>query len=314
MGAELKKKLRSAREDAQSEVRMMTHSGMTPAEKSRRVLFLFFRDFLMGSPLTIVAAKDKRDLPFRGSVSGMAKGLAWVFLICANVGMFAYVMVFGTNQSSERQHAWVYSFFAYLIMDICIFSVAFVLWTHVFIPLCAGTAVRTVKASVIRAISEGRVSSGSPISPSYFNAARYFFTSQRVASALNNVEEQNPATHFSTMWPQSAFEGKGVVPAGAMTADGCKSSVGSAISSMPTIAHDIFFGLLFTVLFGFVVIAHIPLYRGDAVMGFVPLIVFVICASIFCVYLAMEGSPEEVKIIPDLHHVHARPIDAPQLG
>lgn len=136
-----------------------------------------------------------------------------------------------------------------------------------------------------------------------FNAAKYFFTSHRVAVALGSVEEQNPALTFRTVWPKSAFVAQGVVPAAAAST-GCLSTFGAAASSHHPVFHDIVVGIIVASFFGFIVIAHIPLYEGDAVMAFVPLIVTVVVVGLFVLYLSYAQSttravtPEKTAIAP----------------
>ena len=286
--------------DALEELKYMTSGALSTAESRSRLLFLFFKDFLTGSALGIVSAKDQRDYPRRYSVKGGYKMAAWAFLVCANIGMFVYVMVFGTQQSTERQRAWVYSYFSYLMMDIFLFSTANVVWTHLFIPSCAHHSVNETKASVVQTImriqSDG-AGETSPSSTSNFNAAKFFFASHRVASTMASVEEQNTALRFRTVWPKKMFESKGLVPEGSVSVSGPLVGFGGAVSSVHPLAHDIVVSLIITTLLGFVVVAHIPLYRGNPVVAFVPLIVFVLCLGAFLAYLATANNSVEARSV-----------------
>lgn len=150
VGPKLQEELKTSRQDASNELRYIT--SLPAAEGRKRIMFLFFRDFLTGPARQIVDAKDKRDRPQRGSVSSTAKMVAWAFLFAANAGMFSYVMLFGSKQSTERQRAWVFSYFTYLMLDIFLFSMAIVLWTHLFLPSCAGGSVAATKGAVFQKV------------------------------------------------------------------------------------------------------------------------------------------------------------------
>eukprot|EP00602_Paraphysomonas_sp_CaronLab_P009942 CAMPEP_0185035854 /NCGR_PEP_ID=MMETSP1103-20130426/27905_1 /TAXON_ID=36769 /ORGANISM="Paraphysomonas bandaiensis, Strain Caron Lab Isolate" /LENGTH=2281 /DNA_ID=CAMNT_0027573125 /DNA_START=277 /DNA_END=7122 /DNA_ORIENTATION=- len=244
---------------AMDEIAFFGSGKLSSMECRSRLVFLFLRDFLVGSVLQIVSSKDRRDNKKQSVVGVHWKAAGWVLYVCANAGMFCYIIIFAVNEDRPRQRAWVFTYFAYLIMDIFLVSVFFVLWTHVCIPLAASKPVQLARENLVRIILDLQ-SSDRP--PSTFNAAKYLFTSHRVASALTSVEEQSVVMRFGTVWPKTYFESQRVVLPGTHSKPlGWFYSIAAACVAMPLFVHDFVVSLILTAGIGYIAILHVHLFR-----------------------------------------------------
>lgn len=74
-------------------------------QKSRKLLYLFVRDLLVGVNGKILDDKFTRDRAVRKRVSWECKIVAWAIIILTNVALLFYVYLFAMQQTSQRQAA-----------------------------------------------------------------------------------------------------------------------------------------------------------------------------------------------------------------
>jgi hypothetical protein len=129
--------------------------------------------------------------------------------------------LFAMEQTEDRQSAWFQSFVLWFCFDFVIASTGAVLVTHLLIPLYVMSDIRTIKRKVLGDIvsyrekqllarrkviaARGSVErpSASPIGASIeFNAARYLFTSWRVAALFPELPESQLILQFETPWKE----------------------------------------------------------------------------------------------------------------
>jgi hypothetical protein len=183
------------------------------------------------------------------SVSGMASRVSWklkwmagLFVFLLDGGMLFYVYLFAMHQTRSRQQAWFLSFVIWLGFEIFLSSTALVLVLHLLVPLYVWSDVAELKKKVLsdllkfrdkyfkRKVSGiddvetglrtgggdgergGKRDAGLVEDPEVeFNAAKYLFTSQRVATLFPELPESEFVLQFSTPWPKKRFgkeEGK----------------------------------------------------------------------------------------------------------
>jgi hypothetical protein len=180
-----------------------------------------------------------------GTIAMEYKALGWISLIVLNMAMLFYVYLFAMNQSSSRQSAWFQSFVIWFLFDLFLASTGVVLVTHLFIPLYVLSDIRKVKRKVLNDIltyqqakrassslttaasasasaSSASASASSSAAASAsghtslatikrpqqtdFNAAKYLFTSWRVASLVPDLPESDAILQFRTLWPKRSYK------------------------------------------------------------------------------------------------------------
>jgi hypothetical protein len=192
--------------------------------RRKRLLLLFVKDLSSGLGGDVLSSKSRRDSEMsRGKsvsskinrVSWQAKGVAGVFVALLDGGMLFYVYLFAMNQTSSRQKAWFISFVMWLGFEIFLSSTAFVLVLHLLVPLYVWSDVAEVKKKVLTDLIEFRnkymkrndIETGllSAERSNDFNAAKYLFSSWRVASLFPDLPESQLVLRFSTPWPKKKF-------------------------------------------------------------------------------------------------------------
>jgi hypothetical protein len=199
--------------------------GLTSLRRRKRLMCLFVRDLSSGVSGEVLARKSQRDSemsrPGGGSgkldrVPWQLKWMAGLFVGLLDAGMLFYVYLFAMNQSHSRQQAWFVSFVMWLGFEIFLSSTALVLVLHLLVPLYVWSDVAKVKKGVLEDFMKFRKNQevGSVSAPendietgegTSFNAAKYFFTSWRVASLLPKLPESQLVLQFSTPLPRKMF-------------------------------------------------------------------------------------------------------------
>jgi hypothetical protein len=206
--------------------------GLASLRRRKRLLCLFVRDLSSGVSGEVLANKSQRDSEMSGEsgkldrVPWQLKLVAGLFVGLLDAGMLFYVYLFAMNQTRSRQQAWFISFVMWLGFEIFLSSTALVLVLHLLVPLYVWSDVANVKKGVLEDFMKFRnkylkkeVGSlpGSNVpendieTGTGFNAAKYFFTSWRVASLFPKLPESQLVLQFSTPLPRKMFgkeEGK----------------------------------------------------------------------------------------------------------
>jgi hypothetical protein len=192
--------------------------------KRKRILYLFIKDLMKGVGGSVLDNKDSRENIRPKKVSSYSKVMAWVFVSVLNAGMLFYVYLFARTQTSSRQSAWLISFIMWFFFEIAVSSTAVVLLTHLIIPLYVLSDIRNIKKRVLTDILLFRKASlqalakvpGAGAQPSNgststeFNAAKYLYSSWRVASLFPSLKESEIILRFQTPWPQHCLKSETV--------------------------------------------------------------------------------------------------------
>ena len=194
--------------------------------KRMRLLYLFVKDLSSGVSGEVLSKKAQRDSLLRKGdrASWKWQAMGWAFVVLLNLGMLFYVYLFAMSQTQSRQSAWFWSFVMWFFFDVFVASTGVVLVTHLLIPLYVLSDVRTIKRKLLADItafrekqsrSAGAVNSaqqatalaaGAGDGSAEFNAAKYLFTSWRVASLFPDLPESGLILQFSTPWPKKSFK------------------------------------------------------------------------------------------------------------
>lgn len=191
-----------------------------------RLIYLFVKDLARGVSEQVLANKSQRDsdmsVPCKSDrVSWKAKWLGWLVVILLNAGMVFYVYLFSMRQPRSRQSAWFLSFVMWLIFEILVSSTTLVLVFHILIPLYVLTDISKLKEKALgdllnlrskylmmradRRKSDDVDALGPVKEKREFNAAKYLYTSWRVASLFRGLPESQLILQFSTPWPKRKF-------------------------------------------------------------------------------------------------------------
>jgi hypothetical protein len=223
-----------------------SNSNSSSDLQRKRLIYLFINDLTIGvsGGVTgnILQSKYNRDTLKDQPISLWVKCLTWLTLFLVNMAFLFYIYLFAMQQTQQRQRAWFQSFLIWLIFEMFISSSAVVLLTHLLIPLWAYSDVRKIKSKLLSdllvyrtrstkllnkanrtqkrnlnslfpsSLSSSGASSGpsSGASPSGsgdgFNAAKYLYTSWRVASLFPDLPESPFIVSFTTPWPKECFK------------------------------------------------------------------------------------------------------------
>jgi hypothetical protein len=192
-------------------------------EQRKRLLFLFIKDLSNGVSESALSNKSQRDRSVMGSsnihmllkgVSWRKQLVAWVFVFLMNGGLLFYVYLFALQQTYSRQSAWFQSFVMWLVFEMTLSSTGLVLLTHLLIPLFVLRDVLTTKEKALKFLltdieqgEEVTTESGDDEgrNKDEFNAAKYLFSSWRLASLFPETRESDLILQFTTPWPKRKF-------------------------------------------------------------------------------------------------------------
>lgn len=196
--------------------------------KRKRLMFLFMKDLSSGLSGEVLSSKFRKDSQMSGvgSRQGKLNRVSWTAKVMAGLcvslldgGMLFYVYLFAMNQTHSRQKAWFVSFVMWLGFEIFLSSTCLVLVLHLLIPLYVWSDVSEVKEKVLTDLMRFREKyfkrneipcgdiPGNDIEmgTTGFNAAKYFFTSWRVAFLFPELPESHFVLLFNTPWPKKKF-------------------------------------------------------------------------------------------------------------
>jgi hypothetical protein len=194
--------------------------------KRKRLLYLFVEDLSSGICGEVLTEKSQRDSLVsskvwsrRDGVSLESKIAGWIFIVLTNLGLLFYLYLFAINQTHSRQAAWFKSFLIWLIFEVVISSTGLVVLTHLLVPLLLLADVAKLKEKVLmnlitfretylnaqRDIEEGVCPQPERDGEVSFNAAKFLFSSWRVASLFNRLPESGLILQFRTPWPKKKF-------------------------------------------------------------------------------------------------------------
>lgn len=263
-----------------------------------RLLYLFVKDLSSGVSGETLSKKCQRDSVIikLNQVSWKWKLCAWLFVISMNLGMLFYVYLFAMKQTETRQSAWLQSFIMWLLFDMLIAGTGVVLVTHLLIPLYVMSDIRTIKNKVLNDIIafKNKIANRNGrkfediLEPDVensstweFNAAKYLFTSWRIASLCPEIPESEMILEFTTPWPKRSLkrEKKKV----SRTYERRYSFIIQAVSRvliffltslihLPVMVQDMLIHFISNSGLGYVILLMLKLYRINIFLPLVPLI------------------------------------------
>jgi hypothetical protein len=299
--------------------------------KRRRLLYLLMKDLSSGVSGDVIANKVQRDsvaMAMRiNRVPRSKKFFGWLFVGLLNFGMLFYVYLFALNQTHSRQAAWFQSFLLWVVFEIIVSSTGLVVLVHLLIPLYVLNDVCKLKEKVLGSVISfrERFSSATQLnSPpdTEFNAAKYLFTSWRVASLLHEKSRTNgeardtdsilPETalilHFSTPWPSKRLGGRDGEVAQEYEEDIVLAAVAriatyflGSLLSFHILVQEIVVQMLWTSGIGYLVVWLIQLWRVHPLLPLVP--VLIISMVIFAFLRLLWQRDERVQRLEMIHPI-----------
>jgi hypothetical protein len=276
----------------------------TKKRQRKRMLFLFLKDLANGVSGDVMSSKVQRDsmavaMKFN-RVPSRWKRLSWLFVLSMIFGMLFYVYLFAMRQTHSRQSAWFQSFLMWILFEIFVSSTGMVVFFHLLIPLYVLTDVVKLKMKVLTTLKsfrdqnsvlplegndDGRfVDLESNRTKGEFNAAKYLFTSWRVASLLRSEEElpeSKLVLRYKTLWPSKRFGSR----EGEVSGEYEQAVVLGALSRIllyflgsllrfHMLVQDILIQMLWTSGLGYFGVCLIGLSRVNPLLPLIPLLLF----------------------------------------
>jgi hypothetical protein len=270
----------------------------TEREKSKRLLFLFQKDLLPGINGQILDSKERRDIVIVKGVSRTAKLLGWTFLAFLDGGMLFYVLLFALSQTTARQNAWARSFGLWLVTEVIFVSTIMVWLMHILIPTIVMKEVGTIKEKLLDSVASYyqqlsketlyQPTADDPVnredekndrnSNKPFNAAKYLFSSYRLARDLPDLKVSKMIAQFSTPWPRQSYHHVTDV---SKEYDRKFSAISRSVSivalffltnllSVPLAMQDMIMQMVSTTAIGYTMLLHIQLYHIYPVLVIIP--------------------------------------------
>jgi hypothetical protein len=207
-------------------------SSSSSDSQRKRLIYLFINDLTVGvsGGVTgnILQNKYHRDTLKDQPIQLWMKAFTWLSLFLVNAALLFYIYLFAIQQTQQRQRAWFKSFLIWLVFEMIVSSSAVVLFTHLLIPLIAYSDVRRIKSKVLSDLLSYRTKSSKLLKDSQrnvksllpaslssahsdsdsdsFNAAKYLYTSWRLASLFPELPESPFIIAFTTPWPKECFK------------------------------------------------------------------------------------------------------------
>jgi len=176
-------------------------------KKSDRLIYLFLTDVLAGLNGKIVDMKTKRESSHTRTVSKFKKYLGWGVYLALNAGMLFYVYLFAIQQSENMQFSWFLSFIMWISFQVILVSSGIVFFLHIFIPSLAKKEVDQAKSKLAIDLTKFKKSlvtnNISCENSNGFNAASFFFVSNKLAKAFPELPESQLILNFRTLWPKT---------------------------------------------------------------------------------------------------------------
>ena len=274
----------------------------------------------------IITEKDSTDRKKRPRVSQTVKIAAWIGVASLMSGILLYVYLFAMRQTASRQNAWFLSFILWLVFEIVIVSSFLVLIKHVLLPSVVTQDMRRVSEKVIADIAtfQARETSRYTIltkgtdSGQYarsqqqrhaatFNAAKYFFSSCRIAKLYPELPLSEVIGAFSTPWPNwsmthmrqnlsSSYSRKGSFVTQAASRMLLFLLVG--LLKVPGAVQDVLIQLFVVSGMGSLFILMLRLHEYSPGLVVVPVVAVIICVFVMTTAWKSSALESANKVIP----------------
>ena len=282
---------------------------MSARARGNRLLYLFQRDLLPGISGKILEAKGSRDNIIVTYVSRQAKAIGWTVLALLNLGMWSYIILFALSQTVHKQGAWAMSFVMFMVVDIFFVSSCIVIFTHIALPSLIMQDVKKIKQKLVENIQEFNrnvqrrqeqkrrgvylPSADEEEQERGFNAAKYLFVSNRLASEWPELKEAQIISQFRTPWPKQSYRRENDVSGAYNKRYTALYRSASVIAiffltqllQIPSTLQDMIIQMATTAVVGYTVLGHIDLYHIYPALAFIP----AICATV-AVYWYIQRS------------------------
>jgi hypothetical protein len=310
---ELMKELMEVRKEVSQEYQWFS-GGNSKAEqdsseslllsKRKRLLRLFVKDLSSGVCGIVITNKEQRDSMSseflkNNRVSALTKSMAWVAVILMNFSLLFYVFLFAMNQTRNRQTAWFQSFVMWAIFEIVVSSTGLVLCIQLLIPLYVFTEVTKVKEKVLKDMlafrqkylklsrqrrPKGAVSTQHQKEGVGFNAAKYLFTSWRLASLFRDIPESGLILDFTSPWPKKKFRSEETTVTSYYEQDVFWAALSRILIffitpflHLHTLSQDIITQMVCNTGFGYLCLSFIRLYRISPLLPLAPVVLVFVC-------------------------------------
>ena len=303
------------------------------------------------SAMTESGALFKDDLDNMTSekshVSAWLKTLTWIGLVSLNMALVFYSYLFAVNQTSARQSAWLQSFLVWLALEIFVVSTMCLIVGRIVVPSVLYTEVKKLKKQILDALSKYRIklqsqqrrhedtyqdirkdiASGDSNSPVQghkcaeensdedvaFNACRYLFVSQQVASAFPTLPESGAVRMFHMDMPKRSYKRHTKASSSSTRSKMRITAISNAmslllimafraVSNLPHSVTDHMLRVLNWSVFGYVAVLHATLHDMSVVAAVVPMILMLVIVGPW-VYYQMRAIDRSKRLyFADLRH------------
>ena len=201
--------LDSVRMRVEDELAYFKAAGVSKSQRSERLLYLFVKDLLTGVNGDIVDMKVSREKRKCKPVSKYLKIFGWVIYLALNIGMLLFIYLFAMQQPKNRQVAWLLSFVVWIVCQVFFVSSGVVFLLHIILPMITMKDISKIKLKLTNEFnnlktntySKSVVSNVNDMSTN-FNAAKYFYVSNRIAKEFPDLLESQIVLQFTTRWPK----------------------------------------------------------------------------------------------------------------
>jgi hypothetical protein len=273
--------------------------------KRKRLLRLFVKDLSSGICGIVISNKEQRDSMSseflkNNRVAPLTKSIAWVTVILMNFVLLFYVYLFAMNQTRSRQSAWFQSFVMWAVFEIVVSSTGLVLCIQILIPLYVLTEVTKVKEKVLndmlsfrqkylkqslrRKEKDEEASQQNQSKETDFNAAKYLFTSWRVASLFRDIPESGLVLKFSTPWPKKKFGSEETTVTSYYEQDVFWTALSRVLIffitpflHLHTLTQDIITQMICNTGIGYLCLSFIRLYQISPLLPLAPVVLVFLC-------------------------------------
>ncbi len=200
--ARLKQDLKRVDKRVLKETAVFKAAHLSDHDRSVRLLFWFQSDLLPLKQATVLEAKFKRDHDRVYTVSATMQNLTWAMLLLVDFWLFFYVIWFGAKMDSPVEAAWARSFALWLLLEVVFIESIAVMLTHCLMPLSTAlVSAHDVKHKLVEALAHAQ-SGNDTARDGDFNAAEYFFISNKLALAFPQLAASHAVARFSTPLPR----------------------------------------------------------------------------------------------------------------
>jgi hypothetical protein len=225
-----------------------------------------------------------------------------------DIGMLFYIFLFAVSQDPHRQGAWAKAFAVWLVVEIIIISSVVVFVMQVLIPSIVMKDVSKIRKRLLDSLQQyhhkmisdeqkkleynvreqkGDDSSSSSSSEDendskeVFNAAKYLFTSYKLANRFPEVKVAKIIQAFQTPWPKQSFNHSvDVSKQYNRKLDGINRPISivlmfflTSLISVPMDIQDLCIQMATTAIAGYTFLIHVQLYKIYPVLIIVPTLI-----------------------------------------